>query len=71
MKWIYSVATDRQSVIYWGTNHLLATFYFDSNTQETTKKQVKDVSSFPPYYEKKSRQDFDCNRGIYMYFVSF
>ena len=57
MKWIYherearviySVATDRQSVIYWGTNHLLARFYFDSNTQETTKRQVKDVSSFPP-----------------------
>ena len=22
---------------------------------------------FPPFHEKKSRQDLDCNRGIYMY----
>ena len=59
MKWIYyedeervicALTTDRQPVIYWATNHLLARFYFDSNTQETTKRQVypSDVSSFPP-----------------------
>ena len=37
------------------------------------KRQVhpSDVSSFPPLQEKKSCSDFDCNRGIYMYFVSF
>ena len=59
MKWIYhdrkvrviySLTTDRQPVIYWATNHLLA---IDSNTQETTKKQLypSDFSSFPPLHE--------------------
>ena len=33
-----SLTTDRQSVMYWATTHLLARLYFDSNTQETTKK---------------------------------
>ena len=37
---IYSLTTDRQPVIYWATNHLLARLYFDSYTQETTKGQV-------------------------------
>ena len=57
MKWIYherearviySLTTDRQPVIYWATNRLLERFYFDSNTQETIKRQVypSDVSSF-------------------------
>ena len=57
MKWIYhereaqviySLTTDRQSVIFWATNHLLAILYFDSNTQEMTKTQVypADVSYF-------------------------
>ena len=49
MKWIfherdarviYSLKTDQQPVIYWATNYLLARFHFDSNTQETTKRQV-------------------------------
>ena len=63
MKWIYherearviySLTTDRQPVIYWVTNHLLARIYFDSNTQETTKKQLypPDFSSFPPLHEE-------------------
>ena len=48
MKWIYhkrearviySLTTDRQPVMYWAS-HLLARFYFDSYTQETTKRQV-------------------------------
>ena len=67
MKWIYhesearviySLTTGRQSVICWATNHLLARFYFDSNTQETMKRQVypSDVSSFPPLHENESRQ---------------
>ena len=46
--------TDRQPVIYWATNHLLARIYFDSNTQETTKKQLypSDFSSFSPLHEE-------------------
>ena len=45
---IYSLTTDRQPVIYWATNHLLARIYFDSNTQEMTKQQLYplDFSSF-------------------------
>ena len=59
MKWIYherearvivlySLTTDRQPVVYWTTNHLLARLYFDFNTQETTKRQVNpsEVASF-------------------------
>ena len=68
MKWINhereaqvvcSLTTDRQPVIYWAANHLLARLYFNSNTQETTKSQVHplEVSSFPPLHEKKSRQE--------------
>ena len=68
MKWIYlerearviySLTTDRQAVIYWATNHLLARICVDSNTQETTKRQVypSDAASFPPLHEKKSRQE--------------
>ena len=68
MKWIlherearviYSLTTDRQPVIYWATNHLFARLYFDSNTQETKKRQVYplDVASFPPLHDKKSRQE--------------
>ena len=68
MKWIYhereaqviySLKTDRQPVIYCPTNHLLASFYFDSNTQETMKWQMypSDVSSFSPLHEKKSIQE--------------
>ena len=67
MKWIfherearviYSLTTDLQPVIYCATNHLLARLYFDSYTHNTTKRQVypSDVSSFPPLYEKKSRE---------------
>ena len=63
MKWIYherearvmySLTTARQPVIYWATNHLLVKIYFDSNTQETTKKQLHllDFSSFPPLHEE-------------------
>ena len=63
MKWIYherearvvySLTTDQQPVIYWATNHLLARIYFDSNAQETTKKQLypSDFSIFPPLHEE-------------------
>ena len=56
---IYLMTNDRQPVINWETNHLIARLYFDSNTQETTKTQVyrSDVSRFPPLHEKKSRQE--------------
>ena len=68
MKWIYhereargiySLITDRQPVMYWETNDLLARLCFDSNTQETTKRQVypSGVSVFLPVHEKKSRQE--------------
>ena len=82
MKWIYharkarviySLTTDRQPVIYWATNHLLAGIYIDSTTQETMRRQVhpSDVSSFPPLHEKNLAKNFDCNRGVYMYFIGF
>ena len=47
---IYPLTTDQQPVIYWATNHLLARLCFDSNTQETKKKQLYpwDSSNFPP-----------------------
>ena len=32
---------------------------------------LSDMPSFPPLYEKNFRQNFDCNRGVYMYFVCF
>ena len=62
MKWIfhereaqviYLLTTDRQPVIYWATGHLLARLYFDSNTQETKKRQVypSENASFPPLHE--------------------
>ena len=51
---IYSLTTDRQPMIYWAKNHLLARTYFDSNTQETKKTQLypSDFSSFPPLHEE-------------------
>ena len=50
---IYSLTTDRQPVTYLATNHLLARFHFDFNTQETTKRQVypSEVASFPLLHE--------------------
>ena len=56
---IYSLTTDRQPVTYCATNHLLERICFDSNTQETTERQVypSDVASFPPLHEKKSRHE--------------
>ena len=59
MKWIfherearliYILTTDRQPVIYWVTNHVLARHYFDP----TTERQVypSDVASFPPLHKK-------------------
>ena len=49
---IYSLATDRQPVIYWATNPLVARLYFDSYSQKPTKRQVypSDVTSFPPLH---------------------
>ena len=68
MKWIYherevrviyALLTNQQSVIYRATNHLLRSLYFNSNTQETTKRQVypSDVFSFLPLYEKNSGKE--------------
>ena len=36
---IYLLTTDRQTVNYYSTIHALELIYFDSNTQETMKKQ--------------------------------
>ena len=43
---------DRQRMIYWAINHLLAKIYFDCNTHETMKKQLypSDSSKFPPMH---------------------
>ena len=50
---IYSLPTDCQPVIYWATTHLLARL-FNSNTQETMKKQMypSDFSRSPPLHEE-------------------
>ena len=72
MKWIYhehearviySLMTDRQSVIYWATNHLLARLCFDSNTQETTKKQLypSDFFQFSAITRRNPANNIDCN----------
>ena len=49
---IYQLATDRQTVNYYSTIHALELIFFDSNTQETMKKQLypSDASSFPPLH---------------------
>ena len=46
---IYLHTTDRQTVKYYSTIHALELIYFDSNTQETMKKQFypSDSSNFP------------------------
>ena len=59
---IYSQTTDRQPVIYWATNHLLAKLYFDSNTQETTKRQciLQKLPVFHHYMNRNPAKIFDC-----------
>lgn len=37
---------DRQQVICWAINHLLARTYFDSNTPETIKQQMQSLHIF-------------------------
>ena len=56
---IYSLTTERKSVINGQQIICKQVSFFDSNTQETTKRQVcsLDVSRFPPLYKKKSRQE--------------
>ena len=70
---IYVLLTERQPVIYWATNHLLARLDFNFNAQEMKVQQVypSDVASFLPLLEKKSPKNFDCSRRFYMYFISF
>ena len=46
---IYLLMTDRQPMIYWAINHLLARLYFDSNGQETSKRQAYMFSVFRHY----------------------
>ena len=49
---IYLLATDRQTVNYCSTIHVLELIYFDSNTHETMKKHFNpsDYSNFPPLH---------------------
>ena len=70
---VESLTTDRLPVIYWETKHLLARFCFDSNTQETTKGKciLQMFPVFSHYMKRNSAKNFDCNGGIYMYFVGF
>ena len=52
---IYSLLTDRQSVLYMAkANHLLAWIFLDSNTLETTKPQMylSDFSRFLQLHEE-------------------
>ena len=46
----YLLISDRQTVNYYSTIHALELIYFDSNTQETMKKQLyrSCSSNFPP-----------------------
>ena len=49
---MYLLTTDRQTVNYYSTIHALELIYFDSNTQETMKKQLysSDSYNFPPIH---------------------
>ena len=49
---IYLLTTDRQTVNYYSTIQALELIVFDSNTQETMKKQLypSDSSNFPPLH---------------------
>ena len=57
---IYSLMTDWRPEKYWATNHLLARLYFNSNTQEKTKRLIilQMVPVFRHYIKRKeSRQE--------------
>ena len=60
------LAIERQTVNYYSTIHALELIYFDSNTQETMKKRLYPSDAIAL---KKSRQMFDCNASVYMYFL--
>ena len=61
---------DQQTMIYYSTIHALELIYFNSNTQETMKKQLyASVSSnFPPLHWR-IQQIFLSVTAAYMYFV--
>ena len=72
MRVIYLLTTDRQTVSYYSTIHALELICFNSNTQETMKKQLfPSYSSISTLALKKSRQMFDCNASVYMYFLVY
>ena len=43
--------------------------FFDSMVNRIYLKQKASVASFPPLHGKNSRQDCDCYRGVYVYFI--
>ena len=45
-------------------------FRFKHTRNDDIRHMYPDVASFHPLHEKNSHY-FDCNRGVYMYFVSF
>ena len=53
---------------YYSTIYELELIYFDSNTQETMKKQLypSDSYNFPPLHWRN-----DSKAGVYMFFVRF
>ena len=51
---IYSLTTDRQPVIYWTTNHLLARLYFYSNTQKRRKSKCS-LQMLPVFHQYMKR----------------
>ena len=57
----------------YSTIHALELIYFDSNTQKNDEKPVISFRFFQlsATAPKKSRQSFDCNASVYMYFLRF
>ena len=73
MKWIYHEREAPTTNDILGKNHMLARLYFDSYSQETTKSRciLKVFLVFRHYMKRNPTKNFDCNKGILMYFVSF
>ena len=77
MRVIYFLTTDRQTVNYYSIIHALEIIYFDSNTQETMKKQLY-PSDFLPLHGRnpaKSHVSVESSsllhHSIYLWFICF
>ena len=68
---IYSLTTDRQPVTYWATNHLLESVSILTHKKRRKGKCILQMLPvFRHCMKRNPVMNFDCNRGIYMYFVS-